>query len=169
MLHSPFAQGTNREKASVGAAFALAACGFLPLFLLPSGALRVKLSLLGNKYVPHSVRVDFVLLTVCRLCLTASVFGLMNMVIHLAYGMIRSVMLLTALALAVSQVVCYVAVIWVRVGRKGRPMPMGSVLTPRDRRDHRDRPGELLSELVLKDGGSPQERLSNLEERHIRL
>lgn len=78
-------------------------------------------------------------------------------------------MLLTALALAVSQIICYVAVIWVRSCQTERPIPEGSILTHRDRRDRHDRPGELLSELVLKDGGSPQERPSNLEEWHIGL
>ncbi|CRL31181.1 unnamed protein product [Penicillium camemberti] len=48
VLNSPLAQGTSKENASIGVAFALAACGYLPLFLLPFAALRSRISPLGN-------------------------------------------------------------------------------------------------------------------------
>lgn len=157
----------SKENAGVGVAFALAACGFLPLFLLPFTALRARLSALGNRSDPRFKLIGSDSLTLAiRLCLTASLFGLLNIVIHLAYGMIRSVMLLTALALAVSQIICYGAVVWLRSCQKARPMPKFCILTPRVRHD---RPGQHLSRLVLSDRSSPNGRPSNLEEQHIGL
>ncbi|KAJ5882742.1 uncharacterized protein N7473_011176 [Penicillium subrubescens] len=76
----------------LGMSFALVASGFLPLILLPWAAARSRLSLLGN-----------------RLSLVADLFGVVNIGLHIAYGLKLSNLLVTALVLAIGQAVCFVA------------------------------------------------------------
>lgn len=103
-----------------------------------------------------------------RLCLSASLFGLLNILIHLGYGIVKSKLLLTALALAVSQIVCYIAAIWLRSCRKVRKVPEFSILTHRGR-PKSDRIRENWSNLVLQDVSSPQGIPRNLEKQHFSM
>ncbi|OQD79269.1 hypothetical protein PENANT_c056G07011 [Penicillium antarcticum] len=143
VLQGPSSHDLSKKNASIGAAFALAACGFLPLSLLPFTGLRSRMSLLGNK-----------------LCLTAGLLGALNVAIHLAYDLTTSKMVVAALALAVSQIVCYTAVIWLRSrGSFGKQVEFSMY-------SHRDRPGRHLSNLQMRDE-APKNTPSNLDGQQI--
>ena len=144
---------SQKVDAGLGVAFALVASGFVPIFLLPFlGTQAANLS--SREQVWFAVRIARTGLT-CnfRLCLAAGLLGTLDIVIHLAYGLKTSNILVTALVLAVSQLVCFTAVLWLRssVCRQGM-----SLCT---RLRHGDPTLRRLEELKMKDESARRDKV----------
>ena len=88
---------------------------------------------------------------IVRLCLTASLFGTLNLLIPLAYGLKMNNIFVTALILAVSQIICFTAVLWLRSSRDlGAKSPHAS-------NSRKDLIGKNLRNLVIPNVSPPKD------------